>query len=130
MPRTTGRAISGLSPGELTERDNRNVIERFNEYQILAHRTANYNPEQWLEYLALGLAGEAGELAGKVSKVFRGDKEADHKAWAYELGDVLWFVSEMADMMGYDLEEIATMNYEKLKSRDERGVIKGDGDNR
>lgn len=105
-----------------------------NEYQQKALETANY-PEQYkILYPALGLTGEAGEVSDKVKKVIRDENGifTDEKKLeiAKELGDVLWYVATFSRDIGYTLEDIAKMNYEKLKSRQERNVISGSGDNR
>ena len=108
-----------------------------NEFQGKAIETAVY-PGRWavggILYTALGLAGEAGEVADKVKKIIRDDEGIllDHKAEeiAKELGDVLWYVATLAEELGYQLEEIALANYDKLASRAERNVLTGAGDNR
>ena len=87
-----------------------------------------------LIYPTLGLTGEAGEVADKVKKVLR-DKEGvfddDAKeAIMLELGDVLWYVSQLSSELGFQLEQVAKMKLEKLSSRSKRGCISGDGDNR
>ena len=103
----------------------------FNIYQKLAKETAIYPSEKALEYLSLGLASEAGEVAGIVSKWLRGDeKQVNVKEMTKELGDVLWFLSCLADELGLDFAEIAVYNIKKLADRQARGVIKGNGDNR
>jgi len=102
---------------------------RFNEYQEEAKKTAIY-PEQYkVVYPALGLAGEAGEVAEKVKKHIRDGvlKVEDLKK---ELGDVLWYVSALAADLDLDLDDVAAANLEKLRSRRARGVIVGSGDNR
>ncbi len=106
-----------------------------NQYQVLARKTARYpdlgnNPI----YPTLGLAGEAGEVSDKVKKVIR-DKngffdEVSKDAIKLELGDVLWYISQLSSELGYDLEEVAKANLDKLKSRESRGKISGEGDNR
>ena len=105
-----------------------------NEYQEKALETAVYPQEFKIIYTALGLNGEAGEVADKVKKVIRdNDNEFDDarkKELAKELGDVLWYVATLSNDIGYSLENIAKMNYEKLSSRKERGVLGGNGDNR
>lgn len=101
-----------------------------NTYQRDAASTALYPKGQWEAYLSLQLAGEAGEVASKFGKAIRKGEPVDYKAVAYELGDVLWYVANMSHRLGYTLQEIADMNMSKLKSRVERGVINGDGDNR
>ena len=98
------------------------------EYQEKAALTITPESKD-LNYLSLGLASEAGEFAGKVKKKIR-DGVFDRIAAAHELGDVLWYVSQAAAHLGYTLEEIAQMNVLKLRSRLERGVIGGDGDER
>ena len=111
--------------------------------KVNALETREY-PERFKTiYPALGLNGEAGEVADKVKKIIRGDvptvfdangavciPEDVRQALAKEVGDVLWYVAMTAYDLGFSLEEIAMMNYEKLKSRQERGVISGSGDNR
>ncbi len=106
-----------------------------NEYQKKSKITALYpdvgnNPI----YPTLGLAGEAGEVADKVKKVLR-DKGGnfspeDKNNLKLELGDVLWYVAQLSDELGFDLEEIAQSNLLKLKSRAERGKLSGSGDKR
>jgi len=82
-----------------------------------------------LNYLALGLCGEAGEVADKLKKCIREEDTADQDV-IKELGDVLWYLTNMATYLGYDLSEVAEMNKEKLVSRARRGVIQGKGDDR
>lgn len=107
----------------------------FTEYQALALETAVYPGRgESLYYPALGLNGEAGEVAEKVKKLERDyageltDERAE--AIAKELGDCLWYLSEMATQIGASLDAIAESNIEKLSSRKARGKIQGDGDNR
>jgi NTP pyrophosphatase (non-canonical NTP hydrolase) len=107
-----------------------------NDYQLAARLTAVYPSDEFpLVYPALGLAGEAGEAVEKVKKAVRkGGKDyfeyLDHHGLVRELGDVLWYVANMASDMGVDLEEIAQINIDKLKDRMNRDVIKGEGDHR
>lgn len=104
----------------------------FNEYQKLASSTAMY--KQPIIYPALGLAGEAGEVAEKVKKLLRdadGVMSEDRRnAIKKELGDVLWYVSQVAKDIGVDLNSVAQDNIDKLFDRKSRGVITGSGDNR
>ena len=100
----------------------------FDEYQKFARSTAIYPDECKVVYPALGLCGEAGEVAEKVKKNIRDGKSLD--GGGLELGDVLWYISALADDLGVTLEEVAKTNIEKLQSRMERNKIKGDGDNR
>lgn len=101
----------------------------FDIYQDFTDSTAIYPPEKGLEYTALGLASEAGEFAGKVKKAIR-DNTYDADAMAAELGDVLWYLARAAAELDYHLSTIAEMNVEKLKSRKERNVLGGSGDER
>jgi len=105
-----------------------------NEYQELARTTTIYPDIFRMIYPALGLASEAGEVAGKVKKMIRDDNcvlTPERKAdIVKECGDVLWYLSAVVGDMDMTLEEIARINLEKLLSRQERGVIGGSGDNR
>lgn len=105
-----------------------------NEYQNKALETAIYPQELKIIYPTLGLTGEAGEVSDKVKKVLRDNNgvfSEDRKLEiAKELGDVAWYLSVCANDLGFTLEEICQMNYEKIKSRKERGKINGNGDNR
>lgn len=107
---------------------------KLNEYQDKAMETALYPANLALAYVAMGLAGEAGEVANKVKKIYRdlgGVAFRDEEDQiAKELGDVLWYVATLAHEIGYRLEDIAQMNVEKLASRAEKGTIKGNGDDR
>lgn len=85
-------------------------------------------------YPVIGLAGETGEVSEKFKKIIR-DKNGvitddDKKEIAKEMGDVLWYLSQICTELGITFEEVADMNIEKLKSRKERGAIHGNGDNR
>jgi NTP pyrophosphatase (non-canonical NTP hydrolase) len=103
----------------------------FDTYQKLAAGTAIYPEETALAYLTTGLSGEAGEVCGKIGKVFRGDKAPVSKEEVCkELGDVLWFLSELARFHGLSLGEVAEKNLMKLYDRKDRGVLRGNGDNR
>ncbi len=106
-----------------------------NHYQIKARATASYpNLGKNPIYPTLGLAGEAGEVSEKVKKVIR-DKDgvfdhASRQALKLELGDVLWYVAQLSFELGFQLDEVASANLEKLASRADRGLISGEGDNR
>ena len=104
----------------------------FNEYQKLARSTAVYPEEHKVVYPALGLCGEAGEVADKIKKTIRGDSSLDEVSGniAGELGDVLWYLAILAEDIGFDLEKIAEWNVDKLNRRWRKNQIKGDGDNR
>jgi NTP pyrophosphatase (non-canonical NTP hydrolase) len=105
-----------------------------NDYQRAARRTAIYPDHHRVLYPALGLASEAGEVAGKIKKVLRdqgGDfGRAPIEALKDELGDVLWYVAALAGDLGLSLEAIAAANLDKLASRQERGRLGGGGDGR
>ena len=105
-----------------------------NEYQTQTSQTAIYPSERAMEYLTLGLTSEAGEVAGKVKKVIRDysgviDDNARH-AIAQELGDVLWYVAQIASLLNVELADIASMNIKKLLDRQKNDTIQGSGDNR
>lgn len=105
----------------------------FNEYQNKALKTAKYPViGHGVIYPTLGLANEAGEVAGKIKKVFR-DKggvigAAEREALKSELGDVLWYLAQVCTELEIPLEDVAVHNLEKLYSRLERGKIGGEGD--
>lgn len=105
-----------------------------NEYQSAAMETAVYPDRARVTYPALLLASEAGEVAGKLSKVQRGDKSlADpdvRAAIVDEMGDVLWALAALARDLGVTFEAVGMRNIEKLADRARRGVIRGDGDRR
>ena len=104
----------------------------FNEYQKLARSTAVYPEEYKVIYPALGLCGEAGEVAEKIKKTLRGDTHRSDQLHriADELGDVLWYLAILADDLGITLDQIAHWNVAKLNRRWRKNKIKGDGDNR
>lgn len=108
----------------------------FEEYAAAAGATAVYPGRHEFggrAYAALGLTGEAGEVAEKVKKLWRDNGELTAEVCesvAYELGDVLWYVAAMAYEIGYPLEVVAEMNVDKLRSRRDRGVLAGSGDDR
>ena len=107
----------------------------FAEYQKDSRRTAIYpNLDNNFVYPTLGLAGETGEIAEKIKKIIR-DKggivnEEDRQEIKKELGDVLWYISQIATEIKVDLDDVAKTNLEKLLSRLERNKIGGSGDNR
>jgi NTP pyrophosphatase (non-canonical NTP hydrolase) len=107
---------------------------QISEYQRLSRGTAAYPRDAWLAYPALGLAGEAGEVAEHAKKAIRDDggtiSDERRAAMAKELGDVLWYVSQLASELGLELEDVARENLEKLSSRQRRGVLSGSGDER
>ena len=110
-------------------------LYHFDLYQDSAERTALYpNKGDNLYYPALGLAGEAGEVCEKIKKIMRDQKgyltEENADELVKELGDVLWYVANIACEINRSLSSIAETNLQKLKDREDRGVLKGSGDNR
>lgn len=93
-------------------------------------------------YMLLNLVGEVGEIAGKVSKAIRkreadingnrltGALLVDDEPLQKEAGDVLWQLSGLCTVMGWRLEDIARQNLDKLRDRQQRGVIASQGDDR
>lgn len=105
-----------------------------NEYQMFTNLTAIYDKDKELEYLSLGLGSEVGEVLGKVKKVIRDNNgildEERRKLIIDELGDVLWYISQLLNYMGCTFKKCMNMNAEKLLSRKARCCIEGDGDTR
>lgn len=107
----------------------------FSDYQLKSRKTAGYpaigHP---VIYPALGLVNEAGEVAGKIKKVFRdkGGEISDEtrQALKAELGDVLWYIAQVATELELSLDDIAEHNLAKLYDRLDRGTLRGEGDNR
>ena len=104
-------------------------------YEMKAGQTAIFPKTQALEYLALGLTSEAGEVAGKVKKLIRDGEDVEgfelkKLAIASEIGDVLWYCAMMAKEVGVPLNTIMQENLRKLHSRKERGTLSGSGDER
>jgi NTP pyrophosphatase (non-canonical NTP hydrolase) len=124
---------------ELTEIDNIKALDflDFKSYQLRATATAIYPGQHGLVgklYCALGLTNEAGEVAGKIKKVIRDNASqfTDDKIIEIvdELGDVLWYLTQLATELDTSLESIAADNLAKLASRAKRGTIGGSGDSR
>jgi NTP pyrophosphatase (non-canonical NTP hydrolase) len=106
---------------------------QLSDYQRLSRATAVYpDAGSNITYPALGLCGEAGEAAEKVKKAIRDDggelTPERREALGAELGDVLWYVAQLATEAGLDLEELARSNLDKLLSRRDRAVLHGSGD--
>ena len=104
-------------------------------YQIGACDTAIFPKEKALEYLTLGLTGEAGEIANKVKKFIRdgASKEeyiAKRVEIGYEIGDVMWYCAVLAEELDMNLGHIMEKNLEKLADRKKRGTLSGSGDSR
>ena len=111
----------------------------FNTYQAKVKETAVYpHVGKNFVYPALGLAGETGEVIEKVKKLIRDSEVTDatqvseekKQEIQKEMGDVLWYLAQLATEFGFPLEAVAEKNIEKLASRKERGTLHGSGDNR
>lgn len=107
----------------------------FNEYQQKSRQTAVYPIiGQGFVYPALGLAGESGEVVEKIKKIFRDQQgmvgDEQRQAVAKELGDVLWYLAQLATELDLDLNQVAQDNLDKLLSRQQRGQLHGSGDER
>ena len=103
----------------------------FQDYQQKARETAIYPREYAVVYPALGLCGEAGEVAEKIKKVIRDNggefTEFDRMNIRKELGDVLWYMAQICSDLDLRLESVAVANVEKLRKRKENGTISGSG---
>lgn len=111
----------------------------FNEYQKESRKTALYTKDNAncgspLVYVALGIAGESGEVVEKIKKLMRNQKgvitDESRQDLRKELGDVLWYIAQMATELNITLDDIAKTNLVKLTSRLERGTLHSQGDDR
>ena len=109
----------------------------FDRYQRLANRTGNFTGKQAefsLMYLGLGVTSEAGEIADKIKKVIRNDdgtmSREKREAILFEMGDVLWYLSQLARHFDVPFSKVANMNIKKLADRAKRNVIASNGDTR
>lgn len=100
-----------------------------NAYQEMAAKTAIYSSSHQILYPALGLVGEAGEVANKVKKMMR-DGNFDREAVVSELGDVMWYIAALCRDLNVDMSDVALDNLKKLYDRMQRGTIQGNGDKR
>ncbi len=106
-----------------------------NHYQLKSKKTALYpNVGNNPIYPTLGLAGEAGEVADKVKKILRDNNgvfdSLAKEAIKLELGDVLWYIAQLSTELGFELEDVAQANLDKLTKRASEGKLTGSGDNR
>ena len=107
----------------------------FKEYQVAARKTAIYPKDYQVIYPTLGLAGESGEVCEKIKKRIR-DFQCDYSTGVFkddiikELGDIMWYISNLASDLELDLNKIAVININKLQDRQKRNVLKGSGDSR
>ena len=106
----------------------------FNEYQSAAVQTAVYPELIGLMYVTIGLAGETGEVAEKIKKLYRdknGELDDDYRDLiAKEIGDCLWYLAMLCTELDVSFEDVANGNIAKLRSRMAQGTIKGNGDDR
>ncbi len=105
----------------------------FKEYEIACMKGIIYpgrGETMGVIYATTGLAGEAGEVANKITKFIRDGGQLDTDSLKKELGDVLWYIAAMARELEIDLEDIAITNVDKIQSRLARGKIGGSGDDR
>ena len=100
-----------------------------NAYQEMASKTAIYSSAHQILYPALGLVGEAGEVANKVKKMMR-DGTFDRAAVVSELGDVMWYIAALCRDLNVEMNDVALDNLKKLYDRMQRGTIQGNGDTR
>ncbi|MGC8730279.1 MAG: nucleoside triphosphate pyrophosphohydrolase family protein [Candidatus Micrarchaeia archaeon] len=102
------------------------------EYQEKAHSTAIYPSELDGAYFypAIGLAGEVGELLNKIKKIARDNASLNKEDVKLELGDILWYLSELAGSFGISMDNVAEANLEKLARRKSNGTLRGSGDQR
>ena len=131
-----GRVYCGVDGGRLYDRNGL----WFENYQRQAVETRIYSHSDSVIYPALGMAGEAGEVCDKIKKRMRitnpkgpyprYDDPEFTKGVSAEIGDVLWYLANLAEDLGLNLSDIATQNLEKLRGRQERGTINGSGDDR
>lgn len=111
----------------------------FNDFQRECRKTAIYQERLntligRLSYTTLGLTSEAGEVAGKLKKIMRDQNcyvsAESAEAIVSEIGDVLWYCTMICEELNFNVAECAEMVVNKLKSRQDRGVLGGSGDNR
>lgn len=108
----------------------------FDEYQSQAEETAIFPDElpDFVEtgqvYTVLGAAGETGEIQEKLKKAIREDDPSYITDMRDEVGDVLWYLSQVCEEFGWSMSDIADDNLAKLQDRQERGQLTGEGDDR
>jgi len=107
----------------------------FTRYQFSTRKTFISTDRPYdliLSRMTLGLVGESGEVADKVKKYLRGDFKIEEvkEGLENELGDILWYISELCTTLGLSMDEVAKKNIKKLEDRQKRGKIKGSGDER
>ena len=103
-----------------------------NEYQQLAMTTLNkaMSKQDMLINGVMGLCGESGEAIDIVKKHLAQGHELDREKLIKELGDIAWYLAEMATVLDIELEEVLERNIEKLKKRYPEGFDKEKSVNR
>lgn len=128
----TFNSVKSVDPvsGSLSFHDEDAPLTMTQRYQQGCKSTAIYPSDRGLEYLALGLTSEAGEVAGKVKKYIRDGGALPVEALQAELGDVMWYIAMLATELNLDLGGVMEANLHKLSMRAQRGSLKGSGDER
>ena len=102
-----------------------------NTYKEFTRKTAQYPKEREMDYLMIGLANEVGELLGKYKKMIRRDSTKQSvDGWIGEMGDIMWYMMRICDVLDVTLQEVLDYNIAKLTKRLAENTIKGDGDER
>lgn len=109
--------------------------ESIKEFVVYDEHLAAMPPTQLyplavVQHIAVSLAEEVGEIMAHIKRLGRGDGTFDLEAFSKEVGDSLFYLVELCNRFGLDLEEVMEQNISKLESRQERGVIRGSGDDR
>ena len=104
----------------------------FDEYQQLAYKTAGHGPDKQTDIFVslLGLAGESGEVLDYMKKVYVHGHKLDEDKLKKELGDTIWYLSDLCSRFGFSLDEVAQLNIKKLKSRYPEGFSAQKSQNR
>lgn len=105
-------------------------IEAMKAYSEWVEKKIVTSGQERLVENVLGLVGEAGEVAEKIKKMIRDKTRFTPDDIAKELGDVVFYTTALANFYGHTLETVVQMNVKKLDDREDRGVIKGSGDDR
>jgi len=109
-------------------------MDNIQDYQVWSRRTAIYPAGVAVQYTALGLAGEVGEICNEIKKVYRDDDgvvTAERRAdLVDEFGDVFWYLARVTDELNIDMQDVLERNIAKLEDRLARDVLSGSGGNR